>query len=67
MDHEGDGDTNYNWYAWYSHQRIHTGTGSLGNKMTSGDHPNNSIIKNCQNTEENPGDLKMLAVTQTPE
>ena len=32
----------------------------------SGDHPNNSIIKNGQNTEKIPGDLKRLAVTQTP-
>ena len=32
----------------------------------SGDHPNYSIIKIGQNTEESPGDLKRLAVTQTP-
>ena len=33
---------------------------------TSGDHPNYSIIENGQNTEKSPGDLKRLAVTQTP-
>ena len=33
---------------------------------TSGDHPNYFIIKNGQNTEKNPGDLRGLAVTQTP-
>ena len=27
---------------------------------------NDSIIENGQNTEENPGDLRRLAVTQTP-
>ena len=43
-----------------------TGTGGLGNKMTNGDYPNNSIIKIDQNTEKSPGDLKRLAVTQTP-
>ena len=32
----------------------------------SGDHPNNSIIENGQNTEKSPGDLRRLAVTQTP-
>ena len=41
-----------------------TGTGGLGNK--SGDHPNYSIIKIGQNTEESPGDLRRVAVTQTP-
>ena len=29
----------------------------------SGDHPNNSIIENSQNTEKSPGDLRRLAVT----
>ena len=32
----------------------------------SGDHPNDSIIENGQNTEKSPGDLRRLAVTQTP-
>ena len=31
-----------------------------------GDHPNYSIIENGQNTEKSPGDLRRLAVTQTP-
>ena len=30
------------------------------------DHPNGSIIENGQNTEKSPGDLRRLAVTQTP-
>ena len=34
--------------------------------MTSGDYPNYSIIKFNQNTEKSPGDMKRLAVTQTP-
>ena len=33
---------------------------------TSGDHPNYYIIENDQNTEKSPGDLRRLAVTQTP-
>ena len=52
--------------ARYSHQRIGTETVGLGNKRTSGDHPNDSIIKIGQNTEKSPGDLRKLAVTQTP-
>ena len=31
-----------------------------------GDHPKNNIIENGQNTEKSPGDLRRLAVTQTP-
>ena len=42
------------------------GLGRLGSWRTSGDHPNDSIIEDCQNTEKNPGDLRRLAVTQTP-
>ncbi len=32
----------------------------------SGDHPNESIIEDGQNTEKFPGDLRRLAVTPTP-
>ena len=35
MEHEGDGDTNCNLRPRYSHQRIGTGTGGLGNKRAS--------------------------------
>ena len=41
-------------------------TERLGNKKTSGDHPDNSIIETSQNTEKSAGDLRRLAVTQTP-
>ena len=40
--------------------------GRFGGWRPSGDHPNNSIIENCQNTEKSPGDLRRLAVTQSP-
>ena len=49
----------------YSHQRTIKGTGGLGNRRTSGDHPNYYIIENGQNTEKSPGGLRRLAVTQT--
>ena len=42
------------------------GTGGFGSWGTSGDHPSNNIIENGQNTEKSPGDLRRLAVTQTP-
>ena len=40
--------------------------GGLGNKRMCGEHPNYSIIGIGQNTEKSPGDLRKLAVTQTP-
>ena len=38
----------------------------LGNKRTSEDHPNYSIVEIGQNTTKSPGDLRRFAVTQTP-
>ena len=49
--------------AFGSHQRIIKGTGGLGNKRMSGDHPNYYIIENGENTERSPGNLRRLAVT----
>ena len=66
MEHENDGDTNCDWCARYSHQWIVTRTGRLGNKRTSRDHPNSSFLEIGHNNEKSPGDLKWLAVTQTP-
>ena len=66
VEHKSDGDTNCNWCTRYSHQWISTGTRVLGNRLTSWDHPNSSIVEIGQNTEKSPGDVKRLAVTQTP-
>ena len=52
MEHVSDGDTSCNWCAWYSHQKIGTGAGGLGNQRTSGDHPNYSIVEIDQNPEK---------------
>ncbi len=43
-----------------------TVTGGFGIRRPNGNHPNKSIIENGQNTEKNPGNLRRLAVTQTP-
>ena len=64
MEHENDSDNNCNMRTRYSHQRIRTGTVGLGNK--SEDHPNYSNVEIGQNTKKSPGNLKKLAVTQTP-
>ena len=66
VEHESDGYTHFNWCSWYSHQKIGTRTGGLGNNGTSEDHPDYSIIKIGQNTKKSPGDLRRLAVTQIP-
>ena len=66
IEHESDGNTKCNSHARYSHQRIGTVTGGLGNKRTSGGHPNYCIVEIDQNTKRSPGDLRRIAVTQTP-
>ena len=45
---------------------IPIGTGGLGIWRSSGDYPNYSIIENGQNIEKSPGDLRRLAITQSP-
>ena len=66
MEHEGGDDTNRDWCIRYSNWRTIDGTRGLGSRRTSGDHSNYSIVENGQNTEKSPGDLRRLAVTQTP-
>ena len=66
MEHESDSDTNCDWCTRYSYQRIGTRTGRLGNLRTIENHPYYSIVEIGQNTEKSPGDLRKLAVTQTP-
>ena len=45
---------------------ITKGTGGFVGWRTHGDHPSYYIIENGQDTEKSPGDLRRLAVTQTP-
>ena len=52
MEHESDGDTHNNLYAWYSQQRIDNGPGEHGNYRTTGDHQNDSIVEIGQNTDK---------------
>ena len=66
MEHEGDDYTNCYWCIQHGNLRIIKGPGGFGSWRPSGDHPNNSIIENGQNTEKSPGDFRRLAVTQSP-
>ena len=52
MEHKSDCDTNCNYCYWYSHQRIGTRTRGLGNKRTSGDHSDYSMVEIGQNTQK---------------
>ena len=66
VEHESDNYTNCNWCTWYSHQRIDTRPArGLINNRTGGVHSNFFVIEIGQNTEKSPGDLKILAFTQT--
>ena len=40
MEHKGNVDTNYNWYAWNDFQRLGKGSGRIRNRRKSQDHPN---------------------------
>ena len=52
--------------ALNSNWRIIKGPGGLGNSWMGGDNPNDNIAEDGQNTEMSPGDLRRLAITQTP-
>ena len=65
MEHEGDHYTKRDWCIRYSNKRNIKGTRKLESGRTSGDHTNNRIIENAQNTEKSPGDLRRLTITQT--
>ena len=42
------------------------GQEDFGSWRPSTNHPNNSIIENGQITEKSPGDMRRIAVTQSP-
>ena len=63
MEHEDD--VNTNWCAWNNLRMYGKGSGKVGNRRTSRDHSNYSIVKIGQNIEKSPGNLRRLAVTKT--
>ena len=64
MEHESEGDTSCNWRTRNGPRRLGKETGRAGNRRTCFDHPNYSINKISQNTEESPRDLRKLALRQ---
>ena len=63
VEHGRDGYTNYNWCFWYSDQKFGKRSRRPGNKRSSGDNPNDSIIEIGPNSEKSPGDFRKLVVT----
>ena len=66
MKREGDSDIYYNWFTCNDPQRLGKRTGGLENRRMSRGYPNYSIVKISLNTKKSPGDLRRLAVTQSP-
>ena len=58
--------TNCDRCFWHNNKRIIKRPEWLGSWRTGRDYPNDSITENGQNTEKSPGDMRKLAVTQTP-
>ena len=66
LEPESDSNTNCNWCARYSHQRIGSGIGGHGNKRMSCDHLNNGVFEIRQNAKKSLVDLRRLALIQLP-
>ena len=66
MEYESVGDTNCDGCTWNVPPKIGKMPGSVGNRRTNRDHSDHSIVEIGQNTMKIPGDLRRLAVTQTP-
>ena len=63
---DGNGDTNFNWLFWGSSQKFGKGAGRVGNQRKNHDYPDFSIVVIGQNTKKSLGNLRKLAVTETP-
>ena len=48
MEHESDGDSNYNWCARYNHQRTGTRTERNRNKSMNGNHPTTALLRSAR-------------------
>ena len=62
MEHEGNGDTNYDWCAWNSSQKLEEL--KIGRQAET--FQTTILFKIGQNPGKSPGNLRRFAVTQTP-
>ena len=66
MEYESDGNTNYIRCSWNGPPRLGKEAKRVGNRKMNRDHPSYSMTKIGQNTEKSPGNVRGLAITQTP-
>ena len=66
MEHESNDCANCVLCVRHNNLRIIKRPEGLGSWRTGRDYPNDSIARSGQNPEMSPGDLRKLAVTQTP-
>ena len=53
-------------HSYFREKPLTNNNKETGNLRKNGDHPDLSIVQIGQNAEKSPGDLRRLAVTQTP-
>ena len=64
VEHNGSGD--YKKWSWKNLQKLFKKTGGIRNHTKKRKHASHDIVKICFNFQKSPGDLKELAITQTP-
>ena len=57
MEHEGNGDTNYNWCTCNGPQGLGKGSRKVGSRRTNRENSAYSIVRIAKNTEKRHGDL----------
>ena len=66
MEYEDGSDTNCNWCTWKELQKLYKLAGRAKNRRASKDHLNYWIVEISQNNEKSPGELRKIAIIQTP-
>ena len=66
VEHEGNGDTCCDWRGWNGPLRLGKGAGRDENQEMNRGNQNYCMVKIDQNTEKSHGDLRRLAIIQSP-
>ena len=65
MKHEGNSDTNFNWWPWNNPQRAGKNRRGIVNQRKNRDHPDNRYVQISSNTQESPRDQRRNNISQT--